>query len=98
MEYLKLKLGSSEKLILQTLYLKTKKFIIESNRVGETFKMTAPELTQALGEGGQAIGTELSWYVQFLLDLEFIKRIENKIELTQKGRIYAAFLAKEISF
>lgn len=98
MDIAKLKLNTVEKSIVQVIYRKTKAFIMESNLIGEPVQLTATEVSQALKDDFSLSINEMSWSVQLLLDLELINRTENKIELTQKGRLYGAFMAKDIQF
>jgi hypothetical protein len=93
----KLKLNGLEKAIVTALYTATKHWITESNQISESFKLTANELHQMLKENGGQFETEISWSVQILLDLDLIEKNENKIALTKTGRLYGAFMNKELS-
>lgn len=92
----KLKLNGLDKTILVGLFNETKKWITESNQVGVPPRITAQELHKILQMDDGSSNTEVSWSVQILLDLGLIERSENKIALTQTGRLYGALLTKQI--
>jgi hypothetical protein len=91
-----LKLATIEKHFLQVLYRRTKLHIKETNLIEDFVSLTSDEIKRDLLSEFGIQSDELSWTLQLLLDLSLVERVQNKVSLSKTGRIYTAFLEKDL--